>query len=787
MFMVMTSMAHAELVFYAPFDGDTTSVTDLSGQGNHGTLGTGTSITTIDVKLGSGAADLADGNAGILGSTDNGFAYGNDPWSISAWVKTTSARGVLLGWGNDAGRQNTNLWFNQAFWVSISHWAPPEATYPIIGTNGWTLPDGSTLNNGTWHLVTGTYDGTTERLYVDGVEIATVSGDTLELTAGETNKWIISSKPDAATGETIVGQIDDAAIWNHALSADDVAALWNNGDGLAVQSLLGPAANLSPPNAATDIPRDGVELSWKSGPFAVAHDVYFGSSFDDVNSATPASPTFQGTLTETGLALDRLEFVETYYWRVDEVNDLNPKSPWPGNVWSFTVEPYAIAVTDVSVTASDNTEDPNRTIDGSGLADGFHGTDVETMWKTAAEPEHPVWIQFAFDKPCKLSSMKVWNHNSNSEGLLGFGFKDVTIETSVDGTTWSALPDVQFAQAPGKSDYAGTLIDLGGTLARYVMLTGKNNWSTLGLQNLGLSEVRFMQIPTHVRELKPTSGSVISPVNAVLTWRPGRDAASHQVLLGTNPDALSVIDTVTENKLDISSHLSLEETYYWQVNEVNDAETPAVWAGPVLEFSTLDSLVIDDMESYKDKEGSWIWGTWADGYENPTENGSTVGHGDLPETIIVRSPGQSMPLFYDNTAAPTSKATRTFDQPDDITDWTQAGIQTLVLHIYGDPNNTGGQLYVEINGVKIPFTDDAGAITKAEWTQWNVDLSSVNTNLAKVNSLAIGVDGAGVAGVIYVDDIALYRLAPLVLDATLVAYWNMDEAARDNGTGRHGR
>jgi len=56
-------------------------------------------------------------------------------------------------------------------------------------------------------------------------------------------------------------------------------------------------------------------------------------------------------------------------------------------------------------------------------------------------------------------------------------------------------------------------------------------------------------------------------------------------------------------------------------------------------------------------------------------------------------------------------------------------------------------------------------------------LSSVNTSLSKVNSLAIGVDGAGVTGVIYVDDIALYRLAPLVLDATLVAYWNMDEAA----------
>jgi len=752
LWLAMVSPAQADLVAYWSMDeaeGAATLV-DIAGGDNHATVGASGVVTGQEGKFGN--AILLDGsNINAVTAEDIGFPLGNSPATVSLWFQQASGADaggqVLFSYGTRANSQFRGIYKNGTATIQFFHWDND--------TNG-----NMTMSADVWHHVVCVFDPDNDArvIYIDGAETGR-GGNTAGVDVISDELVRIGADP---RGYHFSGLLDDVAVWDEALTADDVAVLWNNGEGNPVLSDRELASAPMPAADANDVSRD-TSLSWTPGIYASTHNVYLGTVFDDVNDADITNP-LDGVISEVldtnMLDPGRLAFGQTYYWRVDEVNAPPSNTVFKGHVWSFEVEPYAIAVTDVSVTASDNTEDPNRTIDGSGLADGFHGTDIETMWKTAAEPEHPVWIQFAFDKPCKLSSMKVWNHNSNSEGLLGFGFKDVTIETSVDGTTWSALPDVQFAQAPGKSDYAGTLIDLGGTLARYVMLTGKNNWSTLGLQNLGLSEVRFMQIPTHVRELKPTSGSVISPVNAVLTWRPGRDAASHQVLLGTNPDALSVIDTVTENKLDISSHLSLEETYYWQVNEVNDAETPAVWAGPMLEFSTLDSLVIDDMESYKDKEGSWIWGTWADGYENPTENGSTVGHGDLPETTIVRSPGQSMPLFYDNTAAPTSKATRTFDQPDDITDWTQAGIQTLVLHIHGDSNNTGGQLYVEINGVKIPFTDDAGAITTTEWTQWDVDLSSVNTSLSKVNSLAIGVDGAGVTGVIYVDDIALYRLAP---------------------------
>ena len=86
-----------------------------------------------------------------------------------------------------------------------------------------------------------------------------------------------------------------------------------------------------------------VTLSWKPGDSAVSHDVYFGENFDDVNDGT--GDTYQGNQTGTFLVVGFPGFAypeglvpgTTYYWRVDEVNDLNPNSPWKGFVWSFTV------------------------------------------------------------------------------------------------------------------------------------------------------------------------------------------------------------------------------------------------------------------------------------------------------------------------------------------------------------------------------------------------------------------------------------------------------------------
>ncbi|HUT28865.1 MAG TPA: LamG domain-containing protein [Sedimentisphaerales bacterium] len=107
----------------------------------------------------------------------------------------------------------------------------------------------------------------------------------------------------------------------------------------------GPEAkDPSPANNRTGVCPD-VELSWGPGVWASdvnGHDLYLGTDFNDVNNANTAVQlgVYEGRLDDpcydpTGY----LDFGETYYWRVDEVNDVcSPGVPWKGTVWNFTTE-----------------------------------------------------------------------------------------------------------------------------------------------------------------------------------------------------------------------------------------------------------------------------------------------------------------------------------------------------------------------------------------------------------------------------------------------------------------
>ncbi len=102
-------------------------------------------------------------------------------------------------------------------------------------------------------------------------------------------------------------------------------------------------------------PKDGcvhdrlwAPLRWRAGDFAVLHDVYFGDSAEAVASATPDdADLFAGRQATTMLSVgaadgfhpESLVPGQVYYWRVDEVNDADPASPWKGDVWSFRVRP----------------------------------------------------------------------------------------------------------------------------------------------------------------------------------------------------------------------------------------------------------------------------------------------------------------------------------------------------------------------------------------------------------------------------------------------------------------
>jgi len=104
------------------------------------------------------------------------------------------------------------------------------------------------------------------------------------------------------------------------------------------------ARNPNPEDGAR-LPQTWANLTWEYGKAASSHDVYFGENYDDVLAGT--GDTFQGNQIPNYLIVgfagspypDGLEFGKTYYWRIDEVNDLNPDSPWVGDVWSFLIPP----------------------------------------------------------------------------------------------------------------------------------------------------------------------------------------------------------------------------------------------------------------------------------------------------------------------------------------------------------------------------------------------------------------------------------------------------------------
>jgi regulation of enolase protein 1 (concanavalin A-like superfamily) len=495
-------------------------------------------------------------------------------------------------------------------------------------------------------------------------------------------------------------QGDATVFWDVFMWTDSASYVPTDDDYRNAMVLLpGTASNPMPGAGATDVPRD-TALSWEAGKFAVAHDVYFGTAFADVDAATRTDAkgvlASQGQTGTTFDPTDLLAYSQTYYWRIDEANKPSDNKIFKGSVWSFTVEPYGYPVQPVAATASSAQANmgPEKTIDGSGMTGNLHGTDGTTMWLSAGE--QPNWIQYEFDQVRKLHDLQVWNSNGEVETFIGFGAKGVTVEISTDGTTWTPVANVpEFSQAPGAAGYAAnTTVNLGDADAKFVRLTINTNWG--GRSGVtGLSEVRFSYAPMQARGPQPANNAGAVGLSATLDWRPGRDTTSHKVFFGTDQSAVAAgtvaATTVTNHGFDPGT-LSFGTFYYWKVDEVGTATYP----GSVWSFSTQPYQSVEDFESYTDQKGEEIYSTWIDGLTNGLSN-STVGYltasgGTFGETRIVHGGKQSMPFEYNNVKTPFySEAEREFSP---LADWTGNGADTLSLWVRGNP-----AAFVEEGGV----------------------------------------------------------------------------------------
>jgi hypothetical protein len=154
------------------------------------------------------------------------------------------------------------------------------------------------------------------------------------------------------------------ALWKESGGGDHCNVAWE-GPGIPVRETI-PGSNLSPfepvsafgakpANRATGVTQAPV-LQWKPGLQATSHEVYFGTDQDAVANATTASPEYKGSkaLGDESFDPGKLPWESTFYWRIDEVNDLNPDSPWIGSVWSFTTADFLIVDDFESYDSGDN-------------------------------------------------------------------------------------------------------------------------------------------------------------------------------------------------------------------------------------------------------------------------------------------------------------------------------------------------------------------------------------------------------------------------------------------------
>ena len=108
-------------------------------------------------------------------------------------------------------------------------------------------------------------------------------------------------------------------------------------------STLGAVGSPNPYNGAENV-KQTTMLRWIAGDSAGSHLVYLGTDKVAVYNATTASPEYKGTNNLDDVQYDPGSLMggTNYYWRIDEVNNLNPNSPWKGGFWAFTTADYLV-------------------------------------------------------------------------------------------------------------------------------------------------------------------------------------------------------------------------------------------------------------------------------------------------------------------------------------------------------------------------------------------------------------------------------------------------------------
>jgi hypothetical protein len=494
-----------------------------------------------------------------------------------------------------------------------------------------------------------------------------------------------------------------------------------------------PQAALSPPiKASSPSPSNGATgtkltlmLRWGAGDYATSHELYFGTDADAVANADKASPEYKGTIAlgDESYNPGKLAWFTTYYWRIDEVNSVNPDSPWIGNIWSFTTGDFLV-IDDFEDYDADENQIWYSWHDGLGYGepgvDPYYpgnGTGAAVGDETTASYTEQT-IVHGGQKSLPLA------YDNNKQGYSKYSETELTLTTLRDWTDENVAElSIWFRGYPAPT---GSFVE--GPTGTYTMTaSGADIWNVNGVE---ADEFHFAY------KMLSGAGSIIARVDSVQNTN---DWAKAGVMIrgSLNPN---------------SAHATMVVTPASGISFQRRPGTGAI---------SVDTTTADITAPYWVKIERNISGDFT---ASSSTNGTTWTMQGTPENIPMGTNVYIGLALTAHDAALTCQAVfSNVTTTGNVTgQWAHQDIGII--------SNDAEPLYVAVSkstdNPAIVVHNDPAAATKNTWTEWVIPLQAFAeqgidlTNVDRI-SLGLGTRGnttiAGGSGKMFFDDIRLYR------------------------------
>jgi hypothetical protein len=145
-------------------------------------------------------------------------------FSVAAWFKTSTNFGSDAyivnkgGVGSDSAGQNLNygIWMTSTEQIKAGFETSSGADQFVTSVN--------TYSDGQWHYVVVTNDGSTLKLYVDGVQVATKSTSSATPESVGTKPVRVGANSRVTPpGNFFTGEVDEVRVWNDDLTSQQVS------------------------------------------------------------------------------------------------------------------------------------------------------------------------------------------------------------------------------------------------------------------------------------------------------------------------------------------------------------------------------------------------------------------------------------------------------------------------------------------------------------------------------------------------------------------------------------